>query len=60
MSDAELLIFLGGAVALIAATFFSKLRRKRRHQSDYWLPDGSRVRRQRRVGPELSGVAVLQ
>ena len=35
MSDAELLIVLGGAVALIAATFFSKLRRKRRHQSDY-------------------------
>ena len=51
MSDAELLIFLGGAVALIAATFFSKLRRKRRHQSDYWLPDGSRVRRPKASRP---------
>ena len=39
MSDAELLIVLGGAVALIAATFFGKLQRKRRNTRDYWLPD---------------------
>jgi LPXTG-motif cell wall-anchored protein len=39
MSDAELLIVLGGALALIAAAVFSKLRRKRRNTLDYWLPD---------------------
>jgi len=45
MSDSELLIVLGGAAVLILATFFSTLRRNRRTRTDYWLPDGSRVRR---------------
>lgn len=45
MSDAELLIVLGAASVLIVATFFSSLRRKRRDTTDYWLPDGSRIRR---------------
>ena len=45
MSDSELLIVLGGAAVLILGTFFSTLRRNRRTRTDYWLPDGSRVRR---------------
>ena len=45
MSDAELVIVLGAAAVLVVATFFSSLRRRRRTGADYWLPDGSRVRR---------------
>jgi hypothetical protein len=45
MSDAELVIVLGAAAVLIVAAFFSTLRRKRRNPADYWLPDGSRIRR---------------
>jgi hypothetical protein len=32
------------ASACASATFFSTLRRKRRTRTDYWLPDGSKVR----------------
>ena len=45
MSDAELLVILGGVALLILATFFSTLQRGRRAGTDDWLPDGSRVRR---------------
>jgi hypothetical protein len=45
MGDAELLIVLCGAALLILATFFGTLRRRRHERTDYWLPDGSRVRR---------------
>jgi hypothetical protein len=45
MGDPEPLIVLCGAALLILATFFSTLRRRRRARRDYWLPDGSRVRR---------------
>ena len=45
MSDAELVIVLGAAAVLILATFFSTLRRNRRTRTDYWLPDGNRVKR---------------
>jgi hypothetical protein len=45
MSDAELVIVLGAAAILILATFFSTLRRKRPGRVDYWLPDGTRVKR---------------
>jgi hypothetical protein len=45
MSDQELVIVLGGAAILIVATFFSSLRRKRRSRVDYWLPDGTRLKR---------------
>jgi hypothetical protein len=45
MSDAELVIVLCAAALLIVASFFSSLRRKRRNRVDYWLPDGSRVKR---------------
>ena len=45
MGDAELLIVLCGAALLILATFFSTLRRRRRIRTDYWLADGSRVKR---------------
>jgi hypothetical protein len=45
MGDAELLIVLCGAALLIVATFFSTLRRRRRTRTDYWLPNGSKVRR---------------
>jgi len=44
MSDAGLLVVLGSAAVLIVATFFSTLRRKKRNASEYWLPDGSRIR----------------
>ena len=45
MSDAELVIVLSAIALLIVASFFSSLRRKRRNRVDYWLPDGSRVKR---------------
>jgi hypothetical protein len=45
MSDAELLIVLVAALALIAATYFSKLRRKRRNTLDYWLSDEGSLKR---------------
>jgi hypothetical protein len=45
MSDAELLIVLCAAALLIVATFFSTLRRMRRNRADYWLPDGTRLKR---------------
>jgi LPXTG-motif cell wall-anchored protein len=45
MSDKELLLVLGAAAVLIIAAFFSTRRRKRLNSTDYWLPDGSRVRR---------------
>ena len=42
MGDAELLKVLCGAALLIAD---SALTLKSRTRTDYWLPDGSRVRR---------------
>jgi hypothetical protein len=45
VSDAELLVVLCVAAVLIVATFFSSLRRRRRNRIDYWLPDGTRLKR---------------
>jgi hypothetical protein len=45
VSDAELLVVLCVAAVLIVATFFSSLRRMRRNRIDYWLPDGTRLKR---------------
>jgi LPXTG-motif cell wall-anchored protein len=45
MSDKELLLVLGAAAILIIAAYFSTRRRKKLNSADYWLPDGSRVRR---------------
>jgi hypothetical protein len=45
MSDKELVLVLGVAAILIIAAFFSSRRQKRLNSTDYWLPDGSRVRR---------------
>jgi hypothetical protein len=63
MGDAELLIVLSAAAVLIVVTFFSSLRRKRRNRVDYWLPDGSRLKRKadrpfwfRYPDPVLSGI----
>jgi len=67
MSDSELLIVLGGAAVLILATFFSTLRRNKGTRTDYWLPDGSRVRRPKggqalshRSAAKVHGVIHLQ
>jgi hypothetical protein len=45
MSDVELVVVLCAAALLIVALSFGLLRRKRRNRVDYWLPDGSRVKR---------------
>jgi hypothetical protein len=45
MSSAGVLVVLGVAALLIVANFSISLRRKRRSQSDYWLPDGTKLRR---------------
>jgi hypothetical protein len=45
MSDADLVIVLCGVAVLIVATFFGVLRRKRLTRADYWLPDGTRLKR---------------
>ena len=65
MSDAELLIVLCMAALLIVVTFFSSLRRRRRNRVDYWLPDGTRLKRKADgpyAGPALAlkfGSAIL-
>ena len=45
MSDVELVVVLCAAALLIVALSLSSLRLKRRNRVDYWLPDGSRVKR---------------
>ena len=45
MSDPGVLIVLGAAAVLILAVCFSSLRRRRRNGVDYWLPDGTRLKR---------------
>jgi hypothetical protein len=45
MSDAELLIVLAAGAVLIVAVCLSSLARKRRSKSDYWLPDGTKLKR---------------
>ena len=45
MSDPELLVVFGGAALLILATLIGTLRRRRVTRTDYWLPDGNRIRR---------------
>jgi hypothetical protein len=45
MSNAELVIVLAAAAILILAVCLSSFRRKRRYRVDYWLPDGTRLKR---------------
>jgi hypothetical protein len=59
MSDAELVIVLCGAAVLIIVTFFSTLRRMRRYRVEYWLPDGTRLKR-KVDKPRPGGVAFMQ
>jgi hypothetical protein len=45
MSNTGVLVVLCAAALLIVANFFFSLRRKRRNRVDYWLPDGTRLKR---------------
>jgi hypothetical protein len=45
MSNAGVLIVLCVAALLIVANFSFSLRRKRRSRVDYWLPDGTKLKR---------------
>jgi hypothetical protein len=45
MSDAELVIVLVAAAILILTVCLSSLRRRRLNRADYWLPDGTRLKR---------------
>ena len=45
MSNAGVLVVLGVAALLIVANFSFSLLRRRPSRSDYWLPDGTKLRR---------------
>jgi hypothetical protein len=45
MSNAGVLLSLAVAALLIVGNFFLSLRRKRRSRADYWLPNGTRLKR---------------
>jgi hypothetical protein len=45
MSNAALLIVLAAAAVLIVAVCLTSLSRKQRSKSDYWLPDGTKLKR---------------
>ena len=45
MSDAELVIVLVAAAILILTVCLSSLRQQRLDGADYWLPDGTRLKR---------------
>jgi hypothetical protein len=45
MSDVQTLLVLCGAALLILAIVFSSLQRTKRARVDYWLPDGTKLKR---------------
>jgi hypothetical protein len=45
MSDVQILVVLCAAALLILAVSFSSLKRSRCTGVDYWLPDGTKLKR---------------